>query len=108
MASDPEEAKRFGQRWRKLVPDIPLVIIESPYRSLIRPLLAYIDAIDKGGKKRPVMVILSEFVPRHWWEWPLHNQTALRLKLALFFRPNTVVLDVPYMARDDDHPANRA
>ncbi|TMD60405.1 MAG: APC family permease [Chloroflexi bacterium] len=108
VASDPEEAKRFGQRWRKLVPDIPLVIIESPYRSLIRPLLAYIDAIDKGGKKRPVMVILSEFVPRHWWEWPLHNQTALRLKLALFFRPNTVVLDVPYMARDDDHPANRA
>ena len=109
VADDAEKARRFAERWRKLVPDIPLVIIESPYRSLMRPLLAYIDAIDKGDKKRPVMVILSEFVPRHWWEWPLHNQTALRLKLALFFRPNTVVLDVPYMAReDDDHPADRA
>lgn len=102
VSDDVEEAKRFRVRWQKLVPDVPLVVIESPYRSLLRPLLAYIDAVDKGDKRRPVMVILSEFVPRHWWEWPLHNQTALRLKLHLFFRPNTVVLDVPYMAGEHD------
>jgi len=41
-------------------------------------------------------VVLAEYVPRHWWEWPLHNQTALRLKTMLFFRPNTAVIDVPY------------
>ena len=105
VSDDPQAARRLGERWATLVPDIPLVIIESPYRALLRPLLAYIDAIDKGDKRRPVMVVLSEFVPRHWWEFPLHNQTALRLKLNLFFRPNTVVLDVPYMASegDDDH-----
>jgi hypothetical protein len=43
--------------------------------------------------------VLAEFVPRHLWEYPLHNQTALRLKLRLFFRPNTVVIDVPYHLR---------
>jgi hypothetical protein len=41
-------------------------------------------------------VVLAEYVPRRWWEWPLHNQTALRLKGTLFFRPNTCVIDVPY------------
>jgi amino acid transporter len=102
VSDEPEEGRRFHARWKKLVPDFPLLMIESPYRSLLRPLLAYIDAIDKGDKRRPVMVILSEFVPRHWWEFPLHNQTALRLKLHLFFRPNTVVLDVPYMASEED------
>jgi hypothetical protein len=107
VSEDVAEARRFRERWRKLVPDIPLVVIESPYRSLLRPLLAYIDAVDAGDKRRPIVVILSEFVPRHWWEFPLHNQTALRLKLHLFFRPNTVVLDVPYTAGEDDD-ADRA
>jgi hypothetical protein len=60
------------------------------------PLLAYIDAADRNDPDRPTTVVLAEFVPRHLWEYPLHNQTALRLKLRLFFRPNTVVIDVPY------------
>jgi amino acid transporter len=107
VSDDPAAARSLAERWKKLVPDIPLVIIESPYRSLLRPLLAYIDAIDKGDKRKPIVVILSEFVPRHWWEFPLHNQTALRLKLHLFFRPNTVVLDVPYMAREEDERRRR-
>ena len=74
----------------------PLVIVESPYRALIPPLLAYVDAIRKGDPDRAVTVVLSEFVPRHFWEYPLHNQTALRLKLRLFLRTNTIVVDVPY------------
>jgi hypothetical protein len=61
--------------------------------------VAYIDAIDHMEPTRPITVVLSEFVPRHIWEYPLHNQTALRLKLRLFFRPNTVVIDVPYHLR---------
>jgi amino acid transporter len=107
ISDDPGEAARFRERWQRLVPDIPVVVIESPYRSLLRPLLAYVDAVDRGDRHRPVVVILSEFVPRHWWEWLLHNQTALRLKLHLFFRPNTVVLDVPYMAGEDDERPGR-
>ena len=52
---------------------------------------------------RPVLVVLGEVVPRHWWEAVLHNQTALRLKLRLFFRRNTIVADVPYH-RDERSP----
>jgi hypothetical protein len=73
-----------------------LVVIESPYRALIGPLLAYLDVLQRQAPSRPVLVILSEFVPRHWWEHLLHNQTALRLKLRLFTRRNTIVADVPY------------
>ncbi len=96
VSDDAASARRLKERWARLVPDVPLVIIESPYRALTEPLLAYIDAVDRGDTRRPVMVVLSEFVPQRWWEWILHNQTALRLKLRLFFRPNTIVLDVPY------------
>ena len=60
------------------------------------PLLAYLDATETMDPSRPTTVVLAEFVPRHLWEYPLHNQTALRLKLRLFWRPNTVVIDVPY------------
>lgn len=85
-------------RWRSLEVDgdTDLVILESPYRALIPPLVAYIDALQKQEPQRSITVVLSEFVPRRPWEYLLHNQAALRLKLRLFFRPNTVVIDVPY------------
>lgn len=73
-----------------------LVVIDSPYRTLLSPLLAYIDAIRAEQPEATVTVILPEFIPAHWWERPLHNQTALRLKWALLFRPGVVVTDVPY------------
>ena len=70
-------------------------MIESPYRSLIPPLLAYIDALRDSTPAQPVVVVLAEFVPTRFWQYALHNQAALRLKFRLFFRPNTVVVDVP-------------
>jgi len=76
--------------------DVKLVILESPYRALVAPILTYIDAIEANEPDRPITVVLCEFVPRHIWEHLLHNQAALRLKLRLFFRRNTVVVDVPY------------
>jgi hypothetical protein len=76
----------------------------SPYRSLVAPLLKYIDAMDKSDD-RPITVVLSEFVPHHWWEWLLHSQTAFRLKASLLFRPNTIVIDVPYHFEDSEHHA---
>ena len=90
-----EGAADFQRRWERLGSDIPLDIVESPFRSLLAPLLKYIDAIDKSDD-RPITVVLSEFVPRHWWEQLLYNQTSLRLKLRLFGRRNTIVADVPY------------
>ena len=73
------------------------------YRALLPPLLKYVDAIDQGDRRRPIIVVLAEFVPRRWWEALLHNQTALLLKLRLFVRRNTSVLDVPYHL-DDPEP----
>jgi amino acid transporter len=73
-----------------------LEVIESPYRTLLPPLLAYIDALRAEQPDATLTVILPEFVAAHWWEFALHNQTALRLKWALLSRPGVVVSDVPY------------
>ncbi|MDQ3854878.1 MAG: hypothetical protein M3281_00615, partial [Chloroflexota bacterium] len=98
VTQDDEEADAFRQRWLAKYGSLDgLVIIESPYRSLVSPLLAYIDAVD--SRRHPgdtITVVLPEFVARHWWEHLLHNQTALRLKAALLFRPGTVMISVPY------------
>lgn len=104
ISYDADGAKAFKRRWVGVVGDtITLDTIISPYRALMPPLLKYIDAIDRGDPGRPIIVVLAEFVPRHWWEALLHNQTALLLKLRLFVRRNTSVLDVPYHL-DDPEP----
>ena len=103
VTDNPVEAAQLQRRWDETALDVPLVVIESPYRALIRPLLAYIDAADRQHSG-PITVVLPEFVPRHFWEFFLHNQTAVRLKLQLFFRPNTVVIDVPYYLQRDGQP----
>jgi len=96
---DTDEAERFNKEWREQMgdTDVNLVIIESPYRSLIGPLLSYIDALDQQYADDTITIVLPEFLPAKPWEYLLHNQSALRLKAALLFRPNTVVADVPYL-----------
>jgi hypothetical protein len=84
------------EEWETLGTDVPLVIIESPYRSLVGPLLSYIDEIDRQQPNDTLTVVLPEFVARHWWEHALHNQTALRIKAAVLFRSGTVVTSVPH------------
>jgi hypothetical protein len=101
VAIDPQEVKELHSRWGRLQKhltqggEIQLVVIESPYRSLIRPLLAYIDTVHQLHPEETLTVILPEFVVSHWWEYPLHNQTAFRLKAALLSRPDIVVTDIP-------------
>ena len=103
ISFDEEGAQLFRERWARAVGnDIPIEVIVSPYRSLLAPMLSYLDAIDDGDPDRPIVVVLAEFVPRHFWEAALHNQTAFRLKLALFSRKNTSVIDVPYHLEDDE------
>jgi amino acid transporter len=96
VADDAADVARMKADWERWGGPVSLVILESPYRALIAPMLAYLDATDRDDPTQPTTVVLPEFVPRHIWEYPLHNQTALRLKLRLFFRRNTVVVDVPY------------
>jgi amino acid transporter len=73
-----------------------LVVIDSPYRSLGGPLLRYIDEVGGAHPGDTILVILPEYVPGHWWEHLLHNQTALRLMASLLFRPGVIVASVPY------------
>lgn len=95
ITDDIEEAEALRERW-EAVTDTPIVIIESPYRSLLAPMLTYIDALDQLDPGAYITVVLPEYVPAHFWEGLLHNQSAIRLKKALLHRKNTVVIDVPY------------
>jgi len=96
IIDDEAEIEAMRHAWTELGTDVPLVIIESPYRSLVGPLLAYVDEIDRQQPDDTLTVVLPEYIARHWWEQILHNQTALRIKAALLFRPGTVVTSVPY------------
>jgi hypothetical protein len=100
VAYDPETARELSERWGEVGGNTELVIVESPYRAMIGPFLRYLDALQQQDPDRRILVILNEVVPRHWWDILLHNQTALRLKLRLFFRRNTIVADVPYHIPD--------
>lgn len=97
VATTSESANEFEWRFKRWRPQIPVDVIESPYRSLVPPLLRYIDALGRQDD-RPITVVVSELVAHTPWEWLLHSQTALRLKASLLFRPNTIVVDVPYHA----------
>lgn len=97
-ADDEQKVRADWEQWiQQLGPEekLEMVIIESPYRSLNGPLLAYIDTIHELYADITLTVLLPEFVVNHWWEHLLHNQTALRLKAALLFRPGIVVTNVP-------------
>ena len=99
IATSHETAAAFQQRWDAWAGNVPLEVIVSPYRSLVPPLLTYIERAAMK-RDRPLTIVVSQFVPRHWWEFFLHSQTAFRLKLALLFRPDTIVIDVPYHPRE--------
>jgi hypothetical protein len=72
------------------------VVLSSPYRSLVRPILNYVDELDKRYDDDVLTVILPEFIPSRWWQHLLHNQTALLIKAALLFRKGIIVTSVPY------------
>ncbi len=96
VCDDDNHIAELRAKWEIWGDHVPLVIIESPYRAFIRPLLAYIDAIDRQRSDDTLVVVLPELVATRWWHNVLHNQAALRLKAALLFRPGTVVMDVPH------------
>src|SRR5207245_9750798 len=101
-----ESAAGLRGRCHRWTRDVDVEVIEWPYRSLMQPLLRYIERIDERDD-RPITVVLAEFVPRNWWEWILHSQTALRLKMTLLFRPNTIVIDVPYHTHDTGYSSRK-
>jgi amino acid transporter len=100
ITDNPDEAAKMRARWEVQLPDVPLVIVESPYRALVNPLLAYLDVLDQtwpADRETPItFVVIPEFVARRWWERILYNQSANRLRRELLGRPHTVVVNVPY------------
>jgi amino acid transporter len=100
VTEDTEDADRLRERWERQFPGVPLVIVESPYRALVGPIVAYLDVLDQAwppDRPAPVtVVVLPEYVARHWWDRLLYNQTAKRLKAVLVGREHTVIADVPY------------
>jgi amino acid transporter len=100
VSDDPAETEQVRSMWELTVPDVQLVVVESPYRALVGPFLAYLDVLDQAwppDKEAPLtFVIIPEYVARHWWERILFNQSTNRLRGALIGRPNTVVTQVPY------------
>ena len=94
---DPAEAERVRGKWETWGEGVRLVILDSPYRLLLEPLLAYIEEIlSRRQPNDTVTIVVPQFVPRRWWHNLLHTQTALLLRLALMFRQGIVITDVPY------------
>ncbi len=93
---DPVETAKIQARWDHRCMGVRLIILESPFRSVIEPLVDYIEEIRNVYKDGVITVVLPEFVPRKWWHHILHNQTALLIKGILLFKKGVVSTSVPF------------
>jgi len=91
-----EATRKLREKWTTWGKGVELVVLQSPYRSLTRPLLRYIERLARQDESPMVTVLLPEFVPAKWWHQLLHNQSSLLLKGALLFRKGVIVTSVPY------------
>jgi hypothetical protein len=97
VSIDPEEGERVRQQWETWGKGVRLVILESPYRLFLEPLLEYIDEL--ASQRQPnetITIIVPQFVPKRWLYNILHTQTAMMLRLVLLFKQGVVITDVPY------------
>jgi amino acid transporter len=100
ISDDPVKSEQVGELWTQTVPDVPLILVESPYRAVVAPLVAYLDVIDRSwpaDREEPIdFILVPEYVARSWWERMLYNQAAKQLRATLLGRPHTVVINIPY------------
>ena len=96
VETDPALTRRLEEKWQKWGCGVPLVVLDSPYRSVLGPFLEYLNRLQEQGENHFVTIVIPEFIPARWWQYLMHNQTALLIKGALLFRKNVVVADVPY------------
>jgi len=98
VSIDSAEAESLRQKWDIWGEGVRLVILDSPYRTLLEPFLEYIEEIlAQRQPKEVITIVVPQFVPRRWWHNLLHAQTATWLRLALLFKPGIVITDVPYL-----------
>jgi amino acid transporter len=99
---DEEATQKLREKWGRLGGGVELVVLASPYRSLVGPLTRYLDRRMQAHRDQMITVVLPEFIPAKWWQHLLHNQTSLMLKGALLFKPDVVVTSVPYHLKNLD------
>jgi amino acid transporter len=105
---DGGQTNRLVDEWDAQGIDVPLKMLYSPYREVIRPIVQYAVEIREANPRGVVAVYIPEYVVGRWWEQILHNQTALRLKGRLLFTPGVMVTSVPYQLRGAEQARNRA
>jgi hypothetical protein len=94
VATDPAQVRRLQDEWDLWDSGVPLEVIVSPYRAIVRPLLDYINKVEAEEQPDWLTVVLPEVMPARWWHAFLHNQTVYAIKAALLFRRNIVVTTV--------------
>jgi amino acid transporter len=94
---DGASTERLSAEWDAWDIGVPLVVVPSPFRSILRPMVEYVNGLAARGETDLVTIVVPEIVPRHWWEHLLHNKTSLFIRTAFLFRPNVVVTTVPYL-----------
>jgi amino acid transporter len=99
VSVDPSTTEPLQHDWQQWGQGVPLVVLDSPFRSLMEPFLEYLEQLDAQRPDDFVTVVLPEFVPAKWWHHLFHNQRALLIKGALLFKPNVVVTSVPFHLR---------
>ena len=108
VATDPQATSALMAEWDERRIDLPLKVLHSPYRELVRPIVEYATEIRRSNPRGVVAVYIPEYVVGRWWEQLLHNQTALRLKGRLLFTPGVMVISVPYQLRSSEIARERA
>jgi amino acid transporter len=95
IALEDGDADRIRSQWAEYHCNIPLEVLDSPYRDLTGPILDYIDRLVAENPDMVVTVVIPEHVVRRWWEQILHNHSAFALKIRLHYRPDTIIVSVP-------------
>jgi hypothetical protein len=108
VSSDDQSTKALIKEWDERNLGVPLKVLYSPYREIVRPIIEYASQVRKDNPRGVVAVYIPEYVVGRWWEQLLHNQTALRLKGRLLFTPGVMVTSVPYQLHSSQIAKDRA
>ncbi|WP_267243711.1 APC family permease [Streptomyces sp. PR69] len=108
ISVDADDSKALRAEWERRAIDVPLKILDSPYREITRPVIDYVKGLRRESPRDVVSVVIPEYVVGHWYEHLLHNQSALRLKGRLLFTPGVMVTSVPYQLVSSEAAKRRA
>ncbi|MET9151189.1 APC family permease [Streptomyces griseoflavus] len=105
---DAAETRALHEEWERRGIEVPLKVLDSPYREVTRPVIEYVKNLRRESPRDVVSVFIPEYVVGHWYEQLLHNQSALRLKGRLLFTPGVMVTSVPYQLESSEAAKKRA